>query len=533
MKSSLNNLNLEKLSINKLPSSINSDGIVLKDSVVRNSRANKLSSLAPINKPVSPSSSSVVKTKTIKETVVPSSPAGKRSKVVTEELVPSSPAGRRSKVMSEELVPSSPAGRRSKVVTEELIPSSSAGKKSTVVTEEIFPLPLSGGKKSTVVTEEVIPPKSAKQTTIVTEEPIVNCQTPKIGINPCNKEESLMKIANKLPPLEIKTNVFAERDKALPLNNSISKFTNQNTTSEFSTFEGVLQNADIEKCLLEKGFIPTEKILTKDNCGNITCRFIKARDKMGRAFYVELDCDWSNGMGFVVVNPTDQILTESENASVIPYSLKVGTFEANSENLYGVGFECNNSFCVMARKDPSLKPTETVFTYTKDCNGQDLAIQENHPVPFPIVKMTEIVANPAAVKKNITAAHKRMRQVTFASCMKDLDMMRQTAKELGDEIENFDKISKEVSTVLECTIGDLEKMSDAYDNKVKTEKDYEKIRMIQFNLQKRNDLMLDHAALCHSMRERAVKLAAIKEEIKSLNEYSKTLFTGLKGVFSE
>ena len=349
-------------------------------------------------------------------------------------------------------------------------------------------------------------------------------------------EENLMKTANKLPPIQAKTasEEFTERKAALPLNTSLSRVKAGPSTAEFSTYEGVAADQTIEKALLERGFIATEKILTKDDNGNVVCRFIKARDNLGHALYIELDTTDKDGMGYLTVSDNDSLMTISHDASVIPYSLKVGSFEASSSSLFGVGFECDNQVCVMSRKDNSLEPIETVFSYSRTGTGNDVGVQDKHPIPFPIVKMSEILANPAAVLENIKGSHARMRNIAFNSCMKDVAVMKRNSLELGDEVARFDRIATEVSTVLESTISDLENMHDKYVKcGAKTEKDLANLKAIRFNLNKRADLQSDFISLCHSMRERAQKIAVLNDEVRDLNNFAETLFTGLATVFTE
>ncbi len=342
-------------------------------------------------------------------------------------------------------------------------------------------------------------------------------------------EEVLMEVSNPVQVETPKKSEFTEREKVLPIDTGLSKVKASPSTAVFETFEGIPQNQDVEKSLLDRGFIPTEKILTRDDNGIVICNYIKVRGKLGHAAYVELDCDYHDGMGFLTVNPEDEILTESKEASVIPYSLKVGTFEANNSDLYGVGFECDNSICVMSRKDSSLSPVESVFI-----NNNDMGILKKHPIPFPIVKMTDILANPDTVHKNISKGHSRMRNVAFNSCMKEVTDLKKYANELNVEIERFDKISSEVSNVLASTIDYLETVHDKYEKKgISTTKDKANLKAIRFNLNKRHDLVNDHIANCHSMRERAEKIRVLSEEIKALNDFSETLFTGLSSVFTE
>tara|TARA_R110001599_G_scaffold287335_1_gene489860 strand:+ start:129 stop:1337 length:1209 start_codon:yes stop_codon:yes gene_type:complete len=346
-------------------------------------------------------------------------------------------------------------------------------------------------------------------------------------------EESLMKMGNETEKIEKKLPNFANRNKVLPLNSGLSKVVASPSTAIFSTFEGEAQNQDIEKALLDRDFISTEKILTRDTNGNIVCHFIKARDKLGHVFYVELDTTSKDGMGFLKVTSQDQVFTQSKDASVVPYSLKIGSFEASNNDLYGIGFECNNSICVMSRKNNSLDPVETVFTQTKG-QSDHMAIQDKHPVPFPVVKMTEILANPKMVEHNIACSHNRMRNVAFNSCSKDVKSMKANVEDLETEVLNFEQISGEVSQVLGCTINELENMHSQYEKTgVQCSQDTENIKAIRFNLNKRQDLVNDYLAMCHSMRERAEKIAVLAEELKAFNQYSQTLFTGLSSVFTE
>ena len=367
---------------------------------------------------------------------------------------------------------------------------------------------------------------------------VPNSYIPKSTTNIVKKqcmEESLMKMGNRLPEIEMKnpTNEFTERNAALPINTSLSRVKSSPSTAEFSTFQGVEQNQDIEKALLERGFIPTEKILTKDENGNVTCRFIKARDNLGHEMYVELDTTEKDGMGYLTVSDCDNVLTLSKEASVIPYSLKVGSFEASNSSLFGVGFECDNQVCIMSRKDNSLEPIETVFSFSKDSDN-NMGVIDHHPVPFPIVKLSEILANPKAVLHNVQASHSRMRNVAFNSCMKDVLGMKKNSLALQHEIERFDKIAVDTSNVLTCTITELENLHNKYEKHgTKCQKDIDNLRSVRFNLAKRNELTVDFISLCHSMRERSQRIAVLSEELRSLNDYAETLFNGISHVLTE
>ena len=413
-----------------------------------------------------------------------------------------------------------------------LSPSSPNMQRSTL---SQFSLPVSPSSNTSAASQQTQNMQTQNmQTQNMQTQQTQNMQTQNMQQN--TVEENLMKTANKLPEIQPKNaaSEFTERKAALPLNTSLSRVKAGPSTVEFSTYQGVAADQTIEKALLERGFIATEKVLTKDNNGNVVCRFIKARDNLGHALYIELDTTEKDGMGYLTVSDNDSLMTISHDASVIPYSLKVGSFEASSSSLFGVGFECDNQVCVMSRKDNSLEPIETVFSYSRTGTGNDVGVQDKHPIPFPIVKMSEILANSAAVLENIKGSHARMRNIAFNSCMKDVAIMKRNAGELGNEVARFDKIATEVSSVLESTISDLENMHDKYVKcGAKTEKDLANLKAIRFNLNKRADLQSDFISLCHSMRERAQKIAVLNDEVRDLNNFAETLFTGLATVFTE
>jgi len=213
--------------------------------------------------------------------------------------------------------------------------------------------------------------------------------------------------------------------------------------------------------------------------------------------------------------------------------LSIGSFEANKGDIYGVGFECDNSICVMSRKDSSLEPVQTVFHSTKN-TGDDMGIIENHYVPFPIVKMTEILANSSGVHRGVASSHIRMRNVAFSSCSKEVTAMKDYVSELQREILRFDNISNQVTEILSSSIAELEKMHDHFNTHgTRSPREAENLKSIRFNLAKRNDLTLDYIALCHSMKERSNKIAALRDELRAFNDFSQSLFTGVDSVLIE
>ncbi len=380
---------------------------------------------------------------------------------------------------------------------------------------------------------------------ISTNSPLVSIQSPISSVYIPNKTEvnvlspsvssteSIMKTANPTSPIEMKSvkKSLENVDKVIDVDNKKTKVLPSPTSAEFSTFRGVSENQDIEKALLERGFISLEKILTRNNENVILCQFVKARDNLGHHVYIELDTTCKDGFGYLNVSSTDPILEVSTNASVIPYSLKIGTFEATTSNLHGIAFECDGNVCVMSRKDKTLNPKETVFTVTDD---KKFGVQLNHPVAYPIVKFSEILINPGLVHENIQKSHNLVRNIAFESSMRDVNNMLKNTNALEREIKTFGELSNKISTDLHNTITELENYYSEYMARGITNSSHaEKLKTIKFNLAKRNELLVDYISLCHSMRERSHKVAVLTQEIADINVHMKNLFSGINSILIE
>ena len=301
------------------------------------------------------------------------------------------------------------------------------------------------------------------------------------------------------------------------------------STVSFSTRDGELENIDIEKSLIDRGYLPLDKVLTKDGMGNLMCNYIKSMDATGRGVFVELDCE-----GVVAVEPKDVVLSHQRNASVVPYSVKMGTYECASSDVCGVAFVCDNEICTLKRSDNSLTPVETVFTHHKTEGQGHHGLLSGHPIAYPIVRMSEILSNPEGVACSIKASHDRMRNTEFSTASKDTSVLSHSAHRLHSEVQRFQKNQHYVSSTLSNTISDLEKMDLGY-KRSPPSSDVEKNnqRLIHYNLRKRHDLVLDHIKISEAVNNRIDRINQLTKEIEELNNYSSSLFGRIEGVMTE
>lgn len=292
------------------------------------------------------------------------------------------------------------------------------------------------------------------------------------------------------------------------------------STLSFEDYSGPIANMQIEKQLVDAGYLPLDKILTKDNFGNLMCNYIKATDATGRGVFVELDCE-----GMVAVSPDDVVLSSAASASVVPYSVKMGTYECASSDVCGVAFECDNEICTLKRGANGLTPKETVFSHSKTAHHGHHGVLDGHPIAYPIVRMSEIMQNPEAVACSIKASHDRMRNTEFSSAAKDTQELAQASSDLHTHVKRYQKGQHYVSSTLSSTIADLEKLDRKYKQDPPSS-DIEKNnhRLIHYNLRRRHDLVMDHIKISEAVNNRLNRIKELSQEIAELNDYSNSLF---------
>jgi len=313
----------------------------------------------------------------------------------------------------------------------------------------------------------------------------------------------------------------------------------QNTSDEsladlmksLKTDNEALQELEVEDMLSRSGFTPVDKILTKDENDMLMCQYIKSTDPSGKTVYVDMDCK-----GYVSVDPENMTMVQASGASSVPYSLKMGAYECADNDVCGVAFECDGEVCTLKRVDNDVVPSEDVFAQVS--SGSPLVandgITKSQPIPYPIVSLTDIKKNPAQVMSSIRESHNRMRNVAFRQADRDAENLLDAVRNLDQEIARFNTNQKDVSAKLSRTISQLEEIHQDYQrdppSTAETKKAY---RSVQYNLRRRNDLVIDHLKLSESVTSRMDRIKELVGEIKSLNDYGEQLFAGVEFVYQE
>lgn len=338
-----------------------------------------------------------------------------------------------------------------------------------------------------------------------------------------------------LPPISATKSLSNALDEDLkPLDNSRTVIDEDAESSlSFHNMDGLLDENDVEQTLMNSGYVPVDKIFTKDENDNLMCQYIKAVDATGRTSFVDLDEE-----GYVTADKNEIAMTKESKASIVPYSVKMGTYECASSDVCGVAFECDNEVCTMKRTDDSLEPKESVFTYSKSPNSSLMnkshGMLDSNPIAYPIISLSKIKNYPMEASKSIRESHDRMRNVAFNQCNKEANSLIASVKDLNSELNRYKKNQRSIALTLTKTIKQLETIHSAFQRKPPTtEVQKENLRLVHFNLRKRHDFVIELLKSCEKVNAKRDKIRELKNEIKETNDFNDSLFEGLDGVFTE
>ena len=247
---------------------------------------------------------------------------------------------------------------------------------------------------------------------------------------------------------------------------------------------------NLEQELPKYGYKSLEKIITKDNEGNMTAKYVKAINENGQTVFIELDI-----VSNVEINPSDLVMTETKDANLIPYSIKSGAYNAAGLNVSGILFECKNGICSINRKPSSTEPIETNFVITENPNNKYGYIKDN-PIPYPIIKFSEIQANQSLTLQNINDVTLKLLNDEYNHCQKSLSSLIQLTQSFNNNLNLFQQQQQKLSQDLVILINKLNKTKKEYNSPEKIKSNLNNYNLLIYNLHKRYDLIYELFKIC-------------------------------------
>jgi len=396
---------------------------------------------------------------------------------------------------------------------------------------------------TTLTTVNKSPFASASLTGLVNPtSPIAVPSTPSPRRSPLRQPNNAVPLIN-IPPSNNARNVFLSQipgytpnkltqsvPPILPSNtNSIPIIPEQNlaqTPLTFETYNGILEDENsVENDLAKYGYVATDKIITRDNDGNVAARYIKATNDRGQQVFVELDID-----GKVAVRPTDLTLIESKQANEIPYNVKVGTYNCAGNGVCGVAFECKEGLCTLVRDDNTLQPVESNFVTVQQFDKKS-GILEGDPMSYPIVRLSDIKANPDLVAKYIDDSTRRIRNTGYNNCNAEFNNLAKSLDSLNLSYRTLERKQRDTFITLSNTLRDLERMQKDYIvNPPKNETQQNKYNNLLYNIRRRNEYIVELLKVCQRVNYFNKVITSVNNDINDTISYINKEFSGVNFV---
>lgn len=304
-----------------------------------------------------------------------------------------------------------------------------------------------------------------------------------------------------------------------------------NQEFEVRDYQGIIANSSLENELLNAGYAPLSKVVIRTDSGDKRAQYIKAINKKGQKVFILVDVN-----GYTTARSTDLTLIEAQNASIVPYSLKTGAYNCAGKDVCGVAFECgSDAVCVLARGSQDLTPKEANFVFVEQSAPSAASVEvEGTIMTYPVIRLSEIRANPSLVLANTDIVTRRLRNTAYTAELQELASAQQSINKLNASFVEFNKMREDVAVKLNKTLTQLEQWNDIYiANPPASDEAKDRYRKLQFNLAQRNEGIATLLRSIKKVSDKRMEIDAITKEINDLTEFCRKEFANVEFATSE
>jgi hypothetical protein len=294
-----------------------------------------------------------------------------------------------------------------------------------------------------------------------------------------------------------------------------------------NAFNKISGKTNITQELKQLGYCVLEEIGTKDSQGNeMRIKYLKVCNQMGQTAFIEIGPE----DGIVAVNTKTLATVEMNQVSVIPSSVKDGSFRHAGHDTIGVAFICENNICVLTRLEDTDDHQEKNFVYVENYSERRGILGDN-PIAYPVVRLAEVRANPCLVTRNINDATRRIRIAAREDIDQAIQRLRAESTKLYNQIQTFYANASNKYLATTNTLTQLE----AFQNHnltctPSTELEKEKMDRCQHNLTSRNNLLVNILRCCSAVCEEECKIKASLERIQAINQFIENQYCQANGI---
>jgi hypothetical protein len=297
-----------------------------------------------------------------------------------------------------------------------------------------------------------------------------------------------------------------------------------NLATMSSNYQELLAKNSKMADLVKNGYHPVSTVIVKNNEGGLEGRYVKALNKMGQHVFVLLDTQ-----GYTAVDPKDLTMIEAKAASIVPLGVKASGLDNAGAEVSGVAFECNEGVCTLIRGQDTT-PRETSFVYVEK-KAEKAAIIQDHVIAYPIVRLSEIIANPELVMKNVDLATRRIRNAAYQNVLWKTKKEGEYIAALNAAFARFTSVCGESFAQLNKDINMLEGFNaQAMQIKSLSTLEQAKHEKVMNNLAYRNEMVPKILMKCEEVAAAKEELAAITARINSVTDQLVAMSRATRGV---
>ncbi len=263
----------------------------------------------------------------------------------------------------------------------------------------------------------------------------------------------------------------------------------------------------VEDLLAAKEYVVMEKIFLTDKDGHHFPKYFKVCNSWGYTFYLELDGD-----GIVMYDAETKVMSQSNLASRVPHSIKMGNFSCSTgAGACGVLFECDGDVCSVTKSlDDPDEAREVVLTVSTTHEQKALTTSDSL-MAYPVIRLTFLLKNCQEMEKVVAQAIKGIRMAAYKKCMQDWGDYGCSMKAIHKSSDHVHTLTKNAFNDLQQSMGRLMKYREQYMYKKACGKwcDDDKCKYGQLvqEIRRRDDLFIKLIASCSL-------IAAINRKLK-------------------
>jgi hypothetical protein len=197
----------------------------------------------------------------------------------------------------------------------------------------------------------------------------------------------------------------------------------------------------VEGLIFSYSFIPIRKIIINDKNGKYA-KYVIAMTKFGQICIIDLDISGSS-----IISENDTTVRRDDSFD-IQHSIKIGAINTVGNEVNGILFVLRKGMIIVyVNKD--LTTVQESYVYEQEIHS-NFEISTN-PIPYVIIKLSEIKADNAFTQRRIYLSTKKLRGNSFEDCKVFI----------SDFLEKIEQLSKNFEEMIDCSFGKMREMIDS------------------------------------------------------------------------